>query len=472
MVETLAVSVAIELDLRMEAAGASELEERTRSDPDFRVPHIDWSRTSDHVLTSEWIEGTPLRDPAALVAAGHDPRRIANLVIRSFLTQALRDGFFHADMHPGNLFVDSEGRLVAVDFGIMGRLDASMRRFMAETLAGFLARDYQRVAQIHYDVSFVPAHHPVETFAQALRAIGEPIFGRSAKEVSMARLLQQLFDTTRRFDMQAQPQLVLLQKTMVVVEGVARGLDPDFDIWEASRPVIEKWMIERMGPEGASARCGGWNRRRLGGRRRTCRSFSRMPRSSRRCWRMAACGCIRSSQCSSPKRRLRARGMCALQSGLPPARSACSRSSRLSRQICRDQPIREMARVARRRSLGIRHVDADRHGVVREIRHVRNAEVHSRAADMLVGQKDRAVSGRCFALNRIQRHDDADISPGRSDACALHGQFLAAIDGRDLRAAIAARRVIDEVSVRDKTLACRGWSSDKHASRERASDQH
>jgi len=250
MVDTLAVSVAIELDLRMEAAGASELEERTRNDPDFRVPHIDWSRTSDQVLTSEWMKGTALRDPAALVAAGHDPKRIANLVIRSFLTQALRDGFFHADMHPGNLFVDAEGRLVAVDFGIMGRLDSTMRRFMAETLAGFLARDYLRVAQIHYDVNFVPAHHPVETFAQALRAIGEPIFGRSAKEVSMARLLQQLFDTTRRFDMEAQPQLALLQKTMVVVEGVARALDPDFDIWDASRPVVEKWMIEHLGPEG------------------------------------------------------------------------------------------------------------------------------------------------------------------------------------------------------------------------------
>ena len=250
MVDTLAVSVAIELDLRMEAAGASELEERTRADADFRVPHIDWSRTSDQVLTSEWIDGISIRDCSALIAAGHGPKRIANLVIRSFLTQALRDGFFHADMHPGNLFVDAQGRLVAVDFGIMGRLDVSMRRFLAETLAGFLARDYLRVAQIHYDVNFVPAHHPVETFAQALRAIGEPIFGRSAKDVSMARLLQQLFDTTRRFDMQAQPQLVLLQKTMMVVEGVARSLDPDFDIWEASRPVVEKWMIERMGPEG------------------------------------------------------------------------------------------------------------------------------------------------------------------------------------------------------------------------------
>jgi ubiquinone biosynthesis protein len=250
LVDTLAVSVALELDLRMEAAGASELSERTRNDPDFRVPHIDWSRTSDKVLTSEWIEGISVRDRDALIAAGFEPRKIANLVIRSFLTQALRDGFFHADMHPGNLFVDAEGRLVAVDFGIMGRLDDKMRRFMAETLAGFLARDYVRVAQIHYDVNFVPPHHPVETFAQALRAIGEPIFGRSAKEVSMARLLAQLFDTTRRFDMQAQPQLVLLQKTMMVVEGVARSLDPDFDIWEASRPVVEKWMIERMGPEG------------------------------------------------------------------------------------------------------------------------------------------------------------------------------------------------------------------------------
>jgi ubiquinone biosynthesis protein len=250
MVGQLANSVALELDLRMEAAGASELEERTRKDPEFRVPHIDWSRTSDRVLTSEWIDGIPVRNRDALIAAGHDPRHIATLVIRSFLTQALRDGYFHADMHPGNLFVDAEGRLVAVDFGIMGRLDDAMRRFMAETLAGFLARDYRRVAQVHYDVAFVPAHHPVETFAQALRAIGEPIFGRQAREVSMARLLAQLFDTTRRFDMVAQPQLVLLQKTMMVVEGVARALDPDFDIWEASRPVVEKWMLERLGPEG------------------------------------------------------------------------------------------------------------------------------------------------------------------------------------------------------------------------------
>jgi len=249
VVDTLAASVALELDLRMEAAAASELAERTKADEGFRVPDVDWLRTANHVLTTEWIDGTPVRDAGALAAAGHEPKKIALAVIRHFLTQALRDGFFHADMHQGNLFVDPSGRLVAVDFGIMGRLDSGMRRFMAETLAGFLARDYRRVAEVHYEAGFVPRSHPVELFAQALRAIGEPIFGRQARDVSMAKLLQQLFDTTRRFDMQLQPQLVLLQKTMVVVEGVARSLDPEFDIWEASRPVVERWMIEQVGPE-------------------------------------------------------------------------------------------------------------------------------------------------------------------------------------------------------------------------------
>ena len=200
-----------------------ELYERTRGEAEFRVPHIDWTRTAASVLTSEWIDGMPVRDTAAIAAAGRDPKQVAVLVMRSFLTQALRDGFFHADMHPGNLFIDAQGRLAAVDFGIMGRLDAGMRRFMAGTLAGFLQRDYRKVAELHYEFAFVPPHHPIETFAQALRAIGEPIFGRSARDVSIARLLGQLFETTRRFDMQAQPQLVLLQKTMVVVEGVCRG---------------------------------------------------------------------------------------------------------------------------------------------------------------------------------------------------------------------------------------------------------
>ena len=254
IVATLADSVALELDLRMEAAAAGELYERTRGEAEFRVPHIDWTRTAASVLTSEWIDGVSVRDTAAIAAAGRDPKQVAVLVMRSFLTQALRDGFFHADMHPGNLFIDAQGRLAAVDFGIMGRLDAGMRRFMAGTLAGFLQRDYRKVAELHYEFSFVPPQHSVETFAQALRAIGEPIFGRSARDVSIARLLGQLFETTRRFDMQAQPQLVLLQKTMVVVEGVCRGLDPDFDIWQAARPVAEKWVSDSIGPEAAFTR--------------------------------------------------------------------------------------------------------------------------------------------------------------------------------------------------------------------------
>jgi ubiquinone biosynthesis protein len=249
LVDTLARSVALELDLRMEGAAAAELAENMRDNPQFRVPALDWTRTASRVLTTEWVEGTPLRDPEDLRKAGHDPKEIAVSLLRTFLTQALRDGFFHADLHPGNLFVDNDGRICAVDFGIMGRLDAGMRRFMAETLGGFLARDYVRVAQVHFDAGFVPKTHSVETFAQALRAIGEPIFGLTAQQVSMALLLGQLFETTRRFDMQLQPQLVLLQKTMMVVEGLARSLDPEFDIWEASRPVIENWMLDHLGPE-------------------------------------------------------------------------------------------------------------------------------------------------------------------------------------------------------------------------------
>ena len=249
LVETLAASVALELDLRMEGAAASELALNMADEAEFRVPALDWTRTRARVLTTEWVEGTPLRDPAALAAAGHNPTRIAVVVLQTFLTQALRDGFFHADMHPGNLFVDAQGRLCAVDFGIMGRLDARMRRFLAETLGGFIQRDYERVAEVHFEVGFVSATHNVRTFAQALRAIGEPILGLTAREVSMARLLEQLFETTRRFDMPLQPQLILLQKTMMVVEGVCRALDPDFDIWEHSRPVLETWMVRNMGPE-------------------------------------------------------------------------------------------------------------------------------------------------------------------------------------------------------------------------------
>ncbi len=247
-VETLARSVVIEMDLRLEAAAAAEMAANTAKDSDFRVPAVDWDLTTRRVLATEWIDATPLKDIASLRAQGHDMKHLATAVIQNFLRHALRDGFFHADMHPGNLFVDKAGKLVAVDFGIMGRLDALSRRFMAETLGGFLARDYRRVAQIHLQVGFVPPRHSVEDFAQALRAIGEPIFGRPASNMSMARLLTQLFEVTRLFDMEMQPQLAMLQKTMVVVEGVARQLDPSHSIWESAQPVVEQWMIDQVGP--------------------------------------------------------------------------------------------------------------------------------------------------------------------------------------------------------------------------------
>jgi ubiquinone biosynthesis protein len=249
LVDTLARSVAIEMDLRLEGAAATELALNTANDPGFRVPVVDWDFTTRRVLTTEWIDAVSLKDHAALIAQGHDLKRLATSIIQNFLKHALRDGFFHADMHPGNLFVDAQGRLVAVDFGIMGRLDAISRRFMAETLGGFLARDYRRVAEIHLQVGFVPPRHSIDDFAQALRAIGEPIFGRPASNMSMARLLTQLFEVTRLFDMELQPQLVLLQKTMVVVEGVARQLDPDHSIWESARPVVEQWMVDAIGPQ-------------------------------------------------------------------------------------------------------------------------------------------------------------------------------------------------------------------------------
>jgi ubiquinone biosynthesis protein len=248
-VDTLAASVKEEMDLRMEASAAAELAELTKNDEGFRVPRIEWELTAKRILTSDWIDAIPMRDPEALKAAGHDPARLATALIGHFLTQALRDGFFHADMHQGNLFVDSKGNIVAVDFGIMGRLDPLMRRFMADVLYGFLQRDYRAIAEAHFAVGIVSPDRSVDAFAQALRSVGERVFGRPASEISTARLLQQLFEITDMFGMQMQPQLVWLQKTMVVVEGVARDLDPAHNIWESSRPVVEKWMRATLSPE-------------------------------------------------------------------------------------------------------------------------------------------------------------------------------------------------------------------------------
>jgi ubiquinone biosynthesis protein len=249
--ENLHRTCVMELDLRLEAAALSEMAENTRNDPDFRMPAVDWDRTARTVLTLDWIDGIPLSDRARLEAAGLDLKALARAVIQTFLRHALRDGFFHADMHPGNLFVDEAGRLVAVDFGIMGRLGPKERRFLAEILYGFITRDYHRTAEVHFEAGYVPRHHSVESFAQAIRAIGEPIHNRPADEISMAKLLMLLFEVTGLFDMRTRPELILLQKTMVVVEGVARSLDPQLDMWTVAEPVVREWIERHLGAAGA-----------------------------------------------------------------------------------------------------------------------------------------------------------------------------------------------------------------------------
>jgi ubiquinone biosynthesis protein len=250
VVETLRRTVAIEMDMRLEAAALSEMAENTKDDPDFRVPTVDWDRTAREVLTLEWIEATSLHDRARLEAKGFDPKNLGRAVIQTFLRHALRDGFFHADMHPGNLFVDDAGLLVAVDFGIMGRLGPKERLFLAEILYGFITRNYYRVAEVHFEAGYVPRHHSVADFAQAIRAIGEPIHNRTAEDISMAKLLLLLFEVTSLFDMRTRPELLLLQKTMVVVEGVARSFDPKLDMWTVAEPVVREWIERHFGPAG------------------------------------------------------------------------------------------------------------------------------------------------------------------------------------------------------------------------------
>ncbi len=250
VVETLARSVTVEMDFRLEAAAASEFAENLADDPGFRAPKIDWDRTTRAALTMEWIDGTPLSDPARLAELGFDPPKLGRALIQSFLRHALCDGFFHADMHQGNFFVDAEGRIVAIDFGIMGRLGRKERRFLAEILYGFIHRDYRRVAEVHFEAGYVPAVHRVEDFAQAIRAVGEPIHARTADQISMAKLLTLLFEITGLFDMSTRLELVMLQKTMVVVEGVARKLDPHLDMWATAEPVVGGWIAENLSPRG------------------------------------------------------------------------------------------------------------------------------------------------------------------------------------------------------------------------------
>lgn len=250
VVDTLASWVSMEMDFRLEAAAISEIGENTAGDPGFRVPVVDWDLCSKSVLTTEWVDGIKMSDIKAIRAADHDCTGIARTLMQSFLRQAVRDGFFHADMHQGNLFVAEDGAIVAVDFGITGRLNPKEQQFLAEILFGFIRRDYRRVAKVHFDAGYVPATQDVDRFAQALRAIGEPLHGHIAADISMARLLAQLLEVTELFDMHTQTRLILLQKTMVVVEGVARTLDPDLDMWATAEPVISEWMMQRVGPAG------------------------------------------------------------------------------------------------------------------------------------------------------------------------------------------------------------------------------
>jgi ubiquinone biosynthesis protein len=249
VVEMLAEVVRFEMDLRFEAAAASELAENFAGDPDFRVPQVDWRRTGRSVLTLEQISGVRIDDREALTAAGHRIDDLMHKAAGAFFNQVFRDGFFHADLHPGNMFVDASGAIVVVDFGIMGRLDRPTRFYLADMLLGFLSGDYRRVAEVHFAAGYVPPRRSVAAFAQACRAIGEPILGQPLQEISFARLLAQLFQVTEQFEMETQPQLLLLQKTMVQVEGLGRRLDPEVNIWALARPLIEAWMRENRGPE-------------------------------------------------------------------------------------------------------------------------------------------------------------------------------------------------------------------------------
>tara|TARA_B100000401_G_scaffold377680_1_gene278384 strand:- start:489 stop:2051 length:1563 start_codon:yes stop_codon:yes gene_type:complete len=237
-----------EMDLRFEAAAANEFYENTRNDVGFKIPKIYWKFTSDNVLTLDWIDAISIRELEKIKSLGINCKSLARDIIQHFLRHAVRDGYFHADMHQGNLLIENTGQLIFIDFGIMGRIDKINRRFLAEILYGFIQRDYQKVAEVHIAAGLVPKNVNTEELAQALRSIGEPIFGQSVKDISGGKLLKQLFEITEKFNMQTQPQLLLLQKTMVVVEGVSRKLDPDANIWEISKPVLEKWLKETKDP--------------------------------------------------------------------------------------------------------------------------------------------------------------------------------------------------------------------------------
>ena len=249
VIRTFQETTQVEMDLRLEAAAAEEMEKNFAGDPTFTVPSVDWRRTAQRVLTLARVHGVPIDERELLIKQGFNPNDIDARAATALFKQVFRDGFFHADQHPGNLFVGEQGEIIAVDFGIMGRLDKPTRRYLGEMLMSFLNRDYSRVAEVHFEAGYVPAHKSVEAFTQACRAIGGPILDKPQGEISMARLLAQLFQITKNFEMETQPQLLLLQKTMLVAEGVGRKVAPEANFWFLAHPLIEKWITDNMGTE-------------------------------------------------------------------------------------------------------------------------------------------------------------------------------------------------------------------------------
>jgi len=248
LADTVIRSLQLETDLRLEAGGADELKAVMARDGLMSAPAVVWENVSRRVMVLEWAGGLPLSDPASMSAPDVDRHSTAINLIRAFLAQALDHGVFHADLHEGNLFLDAPDKLIAVDFGIIGRIGPNERRYLAEILWGFITRDYLRVAKAHFEAGYVPKEQSLELFAQALRSVGEPVIGRAADSVSMGRLLTQLFEITALFDMHLRPELVLLQKTMVAVEGVARRLHPDLDLWAAAKPIVERYIARELSP--------------------------------------------------------------------------------------------------------------------------------------------------------------------------------------------------------------------------------
>lgn len=273
-------AVMLELDLRLEAAAASEMADIAEATELFTVPAIHWELVDKNVLATDWVDGMAFSSPDILDLPIEERRQLATAVIQSFLASTFTYGIFHADMHEGNLFRGPDGKLVLLDFGILGRLGDDEIRFEIDTLYGFLQRDYYKIAQVHFDIGYVPPHHSVEEFATALRAVGEPIFGKNAEDVSMSKVLLQLLEITEMFDMPLQPQLILLQKTMMQAEGVARRLDPNFDMWEASRPIVEEAVRAELGPER-------YLNDFLDGLERTRKTLNRLPEATENIARLA-----------------------------------------------------------------------------------------------------------------------------------------------------------------------------------------